>query len=209
MNEKDLEKKVDILLKRYSDNFFWDASIESKFTKELKELCMQYGEQGKEADTTPDIGTIKDSDKRLKELREKFQQEEMHQFPTGAKRSSKMPRYDLIPKIALDRLAQRFTGDIINNIPSGGALKYGEGNWEKGLPTSDVINHIINHITSASNHFRIALTQTKDMELVRGSFHAAMQRDDDLAAAMWGLCVLMHQEETAFFHDDSFPHAST
>ena len=203
MNEKDFQEKVELLLTQNSGSFYGTNLNKSNFLRAMWKLLLQYGGQVKEADTMQPI----EKQNQINQLHP--EQAEMHQFPTGAKRSSKMPRYDLIPKIALDRLAQRFTGDIINNIPSGGALKYGEGNWEKGLPTSDVINHIINHITSASNHFRIALTQTKDMELVRGSFHAAMQRDDDLAAAMWGLCVLMHQEETAFFHDDSFPHAST
>jgi len=202
--ERDWELKEAARALRNLDYFSMTDLEKSRLEKELKQQLEKSGMPVKEVDTTQDEKIINEYNQAMKEI-----SGEMYQFPTGAKRSSKMPRYDLIPKIALDRLAQRFTGDIINNIPSGGALKYGEGNWEKGLPTSDIINHIINHITSASNHFRIALTQTKDMELVRGSFHAAMQRDDDLAAAMWGLCVLMHQEETAFFHDDSFPHAST
>jgi len=195
MNEKDLAKKVDTLLQRHSDNFLWNRSDELKFEKELIELFMQYGKQVKEADMTQPIEP------------KGYNVESMIHFETGAKRSSKMPRYDLIPKVALDRLAQRFTGKLDeNNKPDGGALKYGEGNWEKGLPTSDVINHTMNHLTNYMNKFRVALSDPNtNMEYVRSRMVTESIIDDDLAAAMWGLAVLIYQEGTAFFHDDSFP----
>lgn len=131
-----------------------------------------------------------------------------------------MVRYDLIPKTLWDRLAERFTGHMVPNpdgdkgamMPNGGALKYGEGNWEKGLPTSDVINHIINHITSYQENFRNSLVYwimqgLQDealMSHVRADMITASEHDDDLAAAVWGIAVLMHQEKTKMFHDSNF-----
>lgn len=142
----------------------------------------------------------------------------MHEYKTGAKRSARMPRYDLIPKVFLDRLAIRFTGQIgSDGKPDGGALKYGESNWERGLPTSDVINHIINHLTNYQEGFRQELSRAiriysdkhtdKDfiMNSVRNEMCNRSNKDDDLAAAAWGIAVLMYQEGTGMFHDDQFP----
>jgi len=126
-------------------------------------------------------------------------------FGTGAVRSSTEPRYDLIPYIALDRIAKRFTGSIGPEGPTGGAFKYGEGNWEKGLPTSDVINHTIEHILNWSDAFRESLKNNKgDMNQVWYEMRRHSQEDDDLAGAAFGLIVLMYQEANEFFHDDRF-----
>lgn len=142
----------------------------------------------------------------------------MHEFKTGAKRSDLKPRYDLIPKVAIDRLAKRFTGESVSLNPlgdpdalftkseaTGGALKYGECNWEKGLPTSDVINHIYDHLTTYVNQFRVALRNSNgDMNFVQTCLRTDSKREDDLAAAMWGIVVLMHQEDSKMYHDDRF-----
>lgn len=147
----------------------------------------------------------------------------MHEFKTGAKRSDVKPRYDLIPKVAIERLAKRFTGELLvdaNNLgtfgggdlgrgneATGGALKYGECNWEKGLPTSDVINHIYDHLTSYVDQFRVALRNSNgDMNFIQTCLRThSKQVDDDLAAAMWGITVLMHQESSdKMYHDDRF-----
>lgn len=114
----------------------------------------------------------------------------------------------MIYKRAIDRLASRCTG----SPETGGAHKYGEGNWQKGLPTSDTINHIIDHITKWQDTFRSALTgainKGVDPQFMMGHVQHVMeihtQNDDDLAGAMWGIMVLMYQEEHGMFHDDSF-----
>jgi len=137
----------------------------------------------------------------------------MQEFNTGAKRSSRMMRFDLIPRAALYRLAKRFTGEPLPQqssvgptVYSGGALKYGEGNWEKGLPTSDVLNHIYEHLTSYSDAFRASMVRNNcNMKAVGIDMIGYMQEDDHLAGAMWGLAVLMHQEDNdKFYHDDKF-----
>lgn len=95
------------------------------------------------------------------------QSEPMHTFDTGAKRSEKIEaRYDLIPTGALRRLALRY---------GMGAQKYGEWNWQKGLPFSDTYNHIIEHLEK----FKLMLMSGSNMT------------DDDLAGAAWGIFALM------------------
>jgi hypothetical protein len=135
-------------------------------------------------------------------------------YETGAKRSERLPRYDLIVGEFLRRVAERCTGELREGHPTGGALKYGEGNWERGLPTSDVINHIIEHLHAVQEEFRrlltLAATDIDDtpwsqrMEIVRQGVDKFLEADDALAGAAWGIMVLMHQQRTKFFHDDAF-----
>lgn len=66
-----------------------------------------------------------------------FDPEERHVFASGAKRSTVKPAYHLFSKIAMERLAK--TLDY-------GASKYGDYNWEKGLPVADCLNHAYEHI---------------------------------------------------------------
>lgn len=60
-------------------------------------------------------------------------------FGTGAVRSSdaEMTRYDLITPIGLEAVARAC---------AEGAAKYGDYNWEKGMPVHDLLNHAIRHI---------------------------------------------------------------
>ena len=144
----------------------------------------------------------------------------MQEYNTGAKRSERMPRFDLVTREFIRRVAERATGRLLpNGTPDGGALKYGEGNWEKGLPTSDVINHVMYHLTSASEVFRRRLCDVEigrgdagkmnihmlpwpqRMEYVRQEFNNFLDLDDHLAGAAWGIMVLMEQQSTGFFHD--------
>lgn len=151
-------------------------------------------------------------------LHRQAEEQVYHAFQTGARRSEVKPRYDLIPGTFLRRLANRFTGEMkAPGVATGGALKYGEGNWERGLPTSDVINHVMDHLNSYNDKFRAALTQAlnrgddphKAMDWVREHMNQWYLVDDDLAGAAWGLAVLMHQEDTGFFHDTRFPRGGT
>lgn len=88
-------------------------------------------------------------------------------FPSGAVRTTDANhvRYDLISTVGLRRLAARY---------AMGAKKYKPHNWEKGLPASDTMNHVLNHINL---------------------WLAGDKSDDNLAGAAWGLFALMHFEE--------------
>lgn len=89
-------------------------------------------------------------------------------FETGAVRSTdaESVRYDLISPIALRRLAETC---------AEGARKYGEGNWLKGIPGSDLFNHAVRHLYLWLNGDR---------------------SEDHLAHAVWNLFAIMHFEET-------------
>jgi len=60
-------------------------------------------------------------------------------FPTGAVRSADANdvRFDLITPIGLRRLAETC---------AEGARKYGDFNWQKGIPASQMLNHAIRHL---------------------------------------------------------------
>lgn len=89
-------------------------------------------------------------------------------FPSGAERSTDADnvRYDLITPIGLQRLAETY---------KEGADKYGDWNWMKGFPASDLMNHVIKHI----------------FQWLEGD-----TTEDHLAHATWGLMTIMHFEDT-------------
>jgi hypothetical protein len=60
-------------------------------------------------------------------------------FDTGAVRSAdaKAVRYDLITPIGLEAVARAY---------AEGSRKYGDYNWEKGMPANDMLNHAIRHL---------------------------------------------------------------
>lgn len=88
--------------------------------------------------------------------------------PSGAQRErlGDQVRYDLISPIALERLAATL---------AQGASRYGDRNWEKGLPFSDTLNHLLRHI----------------YKYIEGD-----KSEDHLAHAAFGLFALMHFETT-------------
>ena len=58
-------------------------------------------------------------------------------FESGARRSAVEERYDLIPTAGLKAMARTM---------ARGAKTYGEGNWQKGIPISDLLNHCLRHL---------------------------------------------------------------
>ena len=100
------------------------------------------------------FGMIKDSGERT-------------EFSTGAVRDMHegKGRFDLLPMCVLMRLARHY---------EAGSLKYGDRNWEKGIPCHSFAD-------SAMRHF---------VKYMDG------QRDEDhLIAAIWNLCGLAWTEE--------------
>lgn len=89
------------------------------------------------------------------------------EFQTGAVRdmAGGKGRCDLLPPRAILRLARHF---------EAGARKYGDRNWEKGIPISSFIDSAIRHILK---------------------FMAGETDEDHLCAACWNLMCAMETEE--------------
>lgn len=92
----------------------------------------------------------------------------MKRFDTGAVRGTDCAdvRYDLISPIGLRRIAETY---------AEGAKKYGDTNWQKGIPTRDLLNHALKHL------------QMWQEEKISG--------EDHLAHAAWNIIAMMHTEE--------------
>ena len=84
-------------------------------------------------------------------------------FEGGAKRSKDADpwRFDLIPSCALRRLAA---------IYKEGAEKYGPANYKSGIPFSNIVNHL-------ENHLHLWMVGNDD--------------EDHLAKVMWGIATIM------------------
>ena len=88
------------------------------------------------------------------------------EFETGAHRDTQSGkgRYDLIPPVALRRIA---------GVYQRGAEKYGQRNWEKGMPIGRFLDSALRHI----------------YQYIEG------RRDEDhLAQAMWNVAGAIHVE---------------
>jgi len=90
-----------------------------------------------------------------------------HKFASGAVRDMHdgKGRCDLLPPRAILRLARHF---------EEGAKKYGERNWEKGIPINSFIDSAIRHIMK---------------------YMAGQDDEDHLVAAAWNLMCAMETEE--------------
>lgn len=89
------------------------------------------------------------------------------EFETGAVRDMAQGkgRCDLLPPLALLRLARHF---------EAGAEKYGDRNWEKGIPLHSFIDSAIRHVLR---------------------YMAGHDDEDHLCAAAWNLICAMETEE--------------
>ena len=94
-------------------------------------------------------------------------QADMTTFSSGAVRGSDAEdvRFDLITPVGLRRLAETC---------AEGAKKYGDHNWERGIPASVMLNHAIRHLV---------LWLQGDVS------------EDHLAHAAWNIFGTMHFEE--------------
>lgn len=88
-------------------------------------------------------------------------------FESGAKRDTQdeKPRYDLIPIIPLRRLADLYMR---------GAKKYGEHNYQKGIPFSRIYSSALRHL----HEFAEGLTE-----------------EDHLAAVVWNCFSIMFYQD--------------
>ena len=88
-------------------------------------------------------------------------------YETGAVRSSdaELTRYDLVSPIGLAAVAAAC---------AEGAAKYGDWNWERGMPANDMVNHALRHIYV---------------------FLAGDRSEDHLGHAAWNLMAAIHSLE--------------
>jgi len=101
-----------------------------------------------------DFNKVKDSGDRRK-------------FGTGAVRDMSLGkgRYDLISPLAIKRLAKHY---------QNGAVKYGDRNWEKGIPLNSYVDSALRHMYN---------------------YLEGMRDEDHLSAALWNISALIHMEE--------------
>lgn len=94
--------------------------------------------------------------------------EAVHRFASGAVRGTDASgtRFDLISPVALEALAETY---------AEGAAKYGDDNWLKGIPTSDLLNHALRHLN---------MWQRGDTS------------EPHLAHAAWNVLAMIHFERT-------------
>jgi len=94
--------------------------------------------------------------------------DEKVKYKTGATRSTDVIglAFHLISAWGLRRLAKRY---------ALGAGVHGERNWESGIPVSDTINHMMEHL----------------LLYLQGD-----RTDDHMAAVAWGAFAVMHYEDT-------------
>ncbi len=92
-------------------------------------------------------------------------------FNTGSVRDTRdrKGRFDLISPFAMHRIAKHY---------EGGAVKYGDRNWEKGQP-------IMRYLDSAERHIN-----NLKMALLLGE-----QTEDHAAAIIWNIISYIHTEE--------------
>ena len=88
-------------------------------------------------------------------------------YGNGATRSADAlnVRYDLIPPLALRRLAQRY---------ALGAKTHGDHNWKLGMSRDVIYNHLVRHLML---------------------YWEGDRSDDHLAAVAWGCCALMWYDD--------------
>lgn len=93
--------------------------------------------------------------------------EELTKFPTGTVRSTDAnnERWDLISPIGLKAVAETC---------AEGAAKYGDFNWENGMPVHDLLNHALRH---------------------QYLFLSGDRSEPHLAHAAWGLLAAIHSLE--------------
>lgn len=102
-------------------------------------------------------------------------------FKTGAVRNEEKfnkfpPRFDLISHIGERRLAETY---------GEGSIKYGDNNWLKGIPLTNLLNHAKDHINK---------------------YLASDRSEDHLAHAAWNLFAAMHMEDTDSTMNDLYNH---
>jgi hypothetical protein len=124
--------------------------------KDIDELVPTISTTG----TTPDVSTHDEPNKFATTGAPR-------QFETGARRDANNDkgRMDLLPWLGLIRLSKHF---------QKGAATHGERNWEKGMPTSVLMDSTLRHLAKAQ---------------------AGLTDEDHITAAGWGIVCLLEELE--------------
>lgn len=90
----------------------------------------------------------------------------IREFPTGATRDSadNKPRMELLPYDCLERVAFWY---------GEGAKKYGDNNWRKGQPNSQILGSLLRHISK---------------------YMKGMEDEDHLSAIVWNGLALINND---------------
>lgn len=91
---------------------------------------------------------------------------QMEQYDNGSRRDTQKGkgRYDLIPWDCMERVASHY---------ENGAVKYGDHNWQKGMPSTRYFSSAIRHMS----------------KYILGN-----REEDHLAAAVWNILAIMWNE---------------
>ncbi len=102
-----------------------------------------------------------------KSIIETAEKEEFVRFDSGAVRSKDVDhlRYDLIPTAPMERLALRY---------GMGAEKYGDWNWQKGMPDKVLVNHLEAHLQK---------------------WKSGDRSEDHMSAVAWGAFAIMYFDD--------------
>lgn len=141
-------------MEKTCNNCKYTANLESEAPCDF---CFNYDKDGRRSPTRwepAETTVIADSGDRT-------------QFSTGAVRDMHegKGRFDLLPMCVLLRLARHY---------ENGCLKYGDRNWEKGIPCHSFADSAMRHICKYMDGWR---------------------DEDHLIAAIWNLCGLAWTEE--------------
>ncbi len=114
------------------------------------------------------LGANYDKEGNFKSIQDSGKRQE---FDTGSVRDTRdgKGRFDLISPFAMYRIAKHY---------EGGAVKYGDRNWEKGQPIMRYLDSAERHI----NNLKAALLLGK-------------QTEDHAAAIIWNMMGYIHTEE--------------
>jgi Domain of unknown function (DUF5664) len=97
-------------------------------------------------------------------------------FPEGGKRddAQRTIAFHLLCPSALEAYARTC---------KEGSLKYGDRNWEKGIPTENYIDHALEHVVDAMH------------------VNSPEGRLTELAHALWNIAAAIHNETGCTHHD--------
>lgn len=116
-------------------------------------------------------------------------------FPKGGKRDDKGRPYafHLLCPAALNAYAM---------VCKEGSLKYGDRNWEKGIPTENYIDHALQHLVAVMQEVSTGMdTGNKKLNAFGEKVESLHYRLTELSHALWNIAAAIHNESECQHHD--------